>query len=417
MPQNDFTIANANGATVRADVNSALQALASQNSGASAPATTYANEFWHDDTNDQMKIRDEANTVWIIIASKIGTTWIPYYSVNPTGNMSLLSYTAINQNLTMSGKSVIMASAAITSGTPDFATNAGNTVSITSTATANTLGTVQAGFIAVIHYGVAITVTHNATSRILPTGANLPMSVGDVEIALSLGSGNWRTIAVMRASGLGLIIPTPQAKTGSYTVTDADRGSVIRFSGLSADATLTLPAASGRAGFEFTLSCEQVFADGVVNTAPFGVIVDPNASEQIDGFTTRKTFGKSRITIVCDGTGWYTKSGHWLYFSGNQSLTAAGTFTLAHGLGVRPSRVWYCYQCVTADVNYTQYDIVYTNADATDGGFNLGHGCVPDATNLTVRIAATGTWMLNKTTGGVALVTAANWKLQLYAEA
>jgi hypothetical protein len=80
----------------------------------------------------------------------------------------------------------------------------GNAVSLTSTATANTLGTTQAGFIGVIHYGVAITITHNGASRILPTAANIVTQIGDVEIVLSLGSGSYRTIAYMRADGSAL---------------------------------------------------------------------------------------------------------------------------------------------------------------------------------------------------------------------
>ena len=194
MSQNDMSVANANGATVRADINSALQALASANSGAAAPATTYANMWWHDDTNDILKVRDEANANWIS------------------------AFSVVNENLAMSAKSFAMASATITSGTPDFATHAGNTVSITSTATANTLGTVQAGFIAVIHYGIAITVTHNATSRILPTGASITTVAGDVEIALSLGSGNWRTISYMRGTGdplVGTAATQAQQEAGS----------------------------------------------------------------------------------------------------------------------------------------------------------------------------------------------------------
>ena len=220
-------------------------------------------------------------------------------------------------------------------------------------------------------------------------------------------------------SSLGDTPPIPAsvaAKTASYTVVDADRGGFLRFSGLGADATLTLPAASGRSGFEITVSMEHMFADNVVNTTPLGLTFDPNGAELIDGLASIKTFGKSCVTIVCDGTGWRKKAGKWLYFSGNQSLTAAGTFTLAHGLPARPSRVWYCYQNVTAEVNYTQYDLVYTNADFTDGGTSEGHGCVPNATNLVCRIGASGTFMINKTTGVVALLTAASWKIQFYAE-
>lgn len=204
MSQNDFVIANANGATVRSDINSALQALASLSSGTSAPSTTYANQLWHDETNDLLKMRDEANTSWITIASKVGTTWIPYRDGTAIGTIATLAYAGINQNLTMSAKHVAFATTSVTSGTPDFATS-GNVVTLSSTATANTLGTTQAGFIGIIHYGISITITHNATSRILPTGANIVTAAGDCEIVLSLGSGNWRTIAYMRASGAALV--------------------------------------------------------------------------------------------------------------------------------------------------------------------------------------------------------------------
>ncbi len=204
MSQNDFSIANANGATVRADINSALQALASLSGGSSAPGTTYANQWWFDTTNDILKIRDEANANWVNAFSLVGTTWIPYSNGAVLGTMANLAYAGINQNLVMSSKHVAFASTSVSSGTPDFATS-GNVVTLSSTATANTLGTVQAGFIGVIHYGVAITITHNGTSRILPTAANVATAVGDVEIVMSLGSGNWRTISYMRASGEALV--------------------------------------------------------------------------------------------------------------------------------------------------------------------------------------------------------------------
>jgi len=69
MSQHDLDVANAPGATVRGDINSALQALASLSSGANAPTTTYANMFWVDTTNGVIKRRNNANTAWIIFGS------------------------------------------------------------------------------------------------------------------------------------------------------------------------------------------------------------------------------------------------------------------------------------------------------------------------------------------------------------
>lgn len=211
MAQNDFVIANANGATVRADINSALQSLASASSGATAPGTTYNNQFWFDTTADILKIRDEANANWVNVASLVGTTWVPYSNGALAGTMANQNAASLTSNLVAgSGVSFVASQTAITSGTPNFATM-GNFVTLSGTATANTLGTVQAGFLGVIHYGVAVTVVHNATSRILPTGSNINFVAGDVEFVVSLGSGNWRTVNVQLASGAALLGATAAA--------------------------------------------------------------------------------------------------------------------------------------------------------------------------------------------------------------
>ena len=58
MSQNDLSIANQGFASFRSDLNSALQALGSTNSGTSAPSTTYANQLFYDTTNNILKIRN-----------------------------------------------------------------------------------------------------------------------------------------------------------------------------------------------------------------------------------------------------------------------------------------------------------------------------------------------------------------------
>ena len=67
MSQHDFEIANQTAANARTDINNALQALASSNSGNSAPSTTYANQIWYDASNNLLKIRNEANSAWITV--------------------------------------------------------------------------------------------------------------------------------------------------------------------------------------------------------------------------------------------------------------------------------------------------------------------------------------------------------------
>ena len=65
MAQHDYVIDNSTGATVRADINNVLQAIASNNSGSSAPSTTYAFQLFADTTNNVLKIRNAANNGFI----------------------------------------------------------------------------------------------------------------------------------------------------------------------------------------------------------------------------------------------------------------------------------------------------------------------------------------------------------------
>jgi hypothetical protein len=74
MSQNDFDIANQGFATFRADLNNALQALASLSSGATTPATTYANQLWYETDTNTLQIRNEANSAWLSLMVIDGST-------------------------------------------------------------------------------------------------------------------------------------------------------------------------------------------------------------------------------------------------------------------------------------------------------------------------------------------------------
>ena len=84
MSQDDFIVANQGFPATRADINSNLQALASLSSGASAPTTTYANQFWYDTTNAILKMRNAANSAWInIVTLNQGTNAVTSFSQTP----------------------------------------------------------------------------------------------------------------------------------------------------------------------------------------------------------------------------------------------------------------------------------------------------------------------------------------------
>jgi hypothetical protein len=69
MATHDYIISNASGAAVRADLNNALAAIASNNSAATEPTTTYAYQWWADTGSSPtvMKLRNAANSAWITL--------------------------------------------------------------------------------------------------------------------------------------------------------------------------------------------------------------------------------------------------------------------------------------------------------------------------------------------------------------
>jgi len=69
----DYVIANGTGAAVRSDLNDALAAIVSQNSNATAPATTYAYQWWADTTTGLLKIRNAANSAWVTVGTLAST--------------------------------------------------------------------------------------------------------------------------------------------------------------------------------------------------------------------------------------------------------------------------------------------------------------------------------------------------------
>lgn len=76
MAQADGVVANASGAAVRADLNSQLLALITNNSGPTAPTTTRAYQFWYDETTNQLKLRNSNNDGWIVLRT-IATGDVP----------------------------------------------------------------------------------------------------------------------------------------------------------------------------------------------------------------------------------------------------------------------------------------------------------------------------------------------------
>lgn len=89
----------------------------------------------------------------------------------------------------------------VSATTCDIGAAASVNVNITGTTTITGLGTAAAGIFRRGRFAGALTLTHNATSLIIPGGANITTAANDRFEALSLGAGNWIILSYTKASG------------------------------------------------------------------------------------------------------------------------------------------------------------------------------------------------------------------------
>ena len=96
MSQSDQLVQNDTGANVRADINSNLAALFSNNSGTAEPATTTAYMWYADTTNDELKIRNAADTAFVTVGTLSATNLGLATAASPTftGNVDIPAGTA-----------------------------------------------------------------------------------------------------------------------------------------------------------------------------------------------------------------------------------------------------------------------------------------------------------------------------------
>ena len=99
--------------------------------------------------------------------------------------------------------------------TTDIGAATGNFVHITGTTTITGLGTITAGVQRVVIFDGSLTLTHNATSLILPGAANIVTQANDMAIFVSEGSGNWRCISYLRNSQPPSVIQFVGNQTGA----------------------------------------------------------------------------------------------------------------------------------------------------------------------------------------------------------
>lgn len=226
MAQHDYHVADASGATVRADLNNALQAIATLNSGAAAPATTFAGQWWHDTATATLKRRNAANTAWITL----GPIDQPLLAATDAaaGVVELLTQAELDARTdaarvptaALLAEGLGVKGADIASAATLSLPTVGNYFDVTGTTTVTAISARAAGRIVRFRFTGALTLTHNATSLILQGSVNKLTVAGDVAEFVSLGSGNWRQVNYWSAAGgPGTIVQMASFQTGALSYT------------------------------------------------------------------------------------------------------------------------------------------------------------------------------------------------------
>jgi hypothetical protein len=90
-------------------------------------------------------------------------------------------------------------------GTTDIGAATSNYVIVSGTTTITALGTIAQGAERIVRFSGVLILTHDATTMILLSGANITTAVGDIATFISEGSGNWRMTDYVRANGTALV--------------------------------------------------------------------------------------------------------------------------------------------------------------------------------------------------------------------
>jgi hypothetical protein len=222
--------------------------------------------------------------------------------------------------LTVSGKVDWGKSADIaSSATPAIGAANGVVIDITGASTITGFDNVTAGVTRYIRFTGASTLTHNATSFILPGQSNILTANGDRASFISLGSGNWYCFAYMKASGLAVGRTSEEIVSSNATITRAQSfGSIINNYGQSTDTTLTLLALESKMNFIVALGTtvakffkikpngsDVIVLDGTALTGGQNVVITSAAAgAQLQCYTIQT--GASAYQLLCNSI-----SGSW----------------------------------------------------------------------------------------------------------
>lgn len=244
------TVGTVSGLTLVQDINTCFTAILTANSGGTAPANgaggvPQTGQMWLDTSTTPNGLKIYDGTVWQVVGYLDAATgrWTP-----PVGGGTNTLASAGTTDLWSIRQAYLAVS---------------GTTSITALASASAIP----GTLKVVQFTGSLTLTYNATSLILPSGANIQTAAGDYALVLALTSTNVAVVSYSRASGQAVVNPSVPV------------GTILSFSGF------TLPDAN------------YLFGDGSAPLrATYPALLAANTSAQ----TGTRTSGSAIVTALSD---------------------------------------------------------------------------------------------------------------------
>ena len=265
-----------------------------------------------------------------------------------------------------------------------------------------------------LRFAANLTLLHDPVTLILPSGGNVAARAGDVARFRSEGAGNWRCVSgPPHWHGIGdtaISLPVVAA-SGAHIMAASDLGREICFSAAGVTLAMLPVANAGNGGL---IAVRNMAASG-------DVTLDPDGSETLDGFATRKLRPGDCVLLRCDGGAWHTLAGDYTYDSGELTITSGGLLTLAHGLNRRPWQMRTYLRCKTTDSGWAVGDEVEVTVASTGTGFGTHRamGLRSDDTNIAIRYGggASAFGYAFASTGVEASLVNTSWRLIVKARA
>lgn len=407
MAQHDFDIANQLFPDTRPDINNALAALATLNSGSSAPSTTLAYMLWADTANAVLKRRNSGNSAWLLfltlsdtlVDTKTGTASLV---VSDHGKF-IICNSASNFTLTLPGASTVGAGWRasvynIGAGTVTIQRSGSDTIDGTS----------------------SIALTTSKMSEVWCASSSAFYSRGFASSSSSY--------ADLSAENIFLIDQHIQSSDAGAGV-----GPILYMDRFSAS-----PAANDLNGALYFRGKDSAAATTIYNQI-ISKILDHTAgstdselqiySRVAGTLGLEATFGKGlylgSVSGGGKGTGTinvedYYRDGTLLafpsvYTSPDTSFSDGDILSFTHGLGAAPDDVVVKLVCTSDDAGYIAGEVLLLDGTGTQGNNSRGHVVKITSTVVTVHIGSGGLEVIQGSSDTNTTLNDSKWQFRVIA--